>query len=82
MQTAQHDFEQTARFAAAAERRGKPADRPRLRLALAVALLAALVGWGVLDYARSVPSADAGGISPADQAGLDGRGKWTGYTSP
>ena len=49
MQTAQHDFEQTARFAAAAERRGKPADRPRLRL---------------------------------DQAALDGRGKWTGYTSP
>lgn len=66
MQTAQHDFEQTARFAAAADRRHEPADRPRLRLALAVALLAALVGWGVLDYARSGPNADAGGITATD----------------
>ena len=81
MRTAQHDFEQTARFAAALDRR-VDADRPRLRLALAVAGLAALVGWGVLDYARSAPSADAGGITAAEQARLDGRGKWTGYTSP
>ena len=82
MQTAQRDFEQTVRFAAASDRRAEGADRPRLRLALAVAGLAALVGWGVLDYARSAPSGDPGSITAAEHAPLDGRGKWTGYTSP
>ena len=82
MRTAQHDFEQSGRFAAGLDRRGGNPDRPRLRLALAVAGLAALVGWGVLDYARNAPSADAGGIAAAEQARFDGRGKWTGYTSP
>jgi hypothetical protein len=82
MRTAQHDFERTARFAAALDRPAGDAERPRLRLALAVAGLAALVGWGVLDYARSAPSADAGGVTAAEHARLDGRGKWTGFTSP
>jgi len=79
MQTAQRDFEQTARLAAGF-RPGEPADRPRLRLVLAVAGLTALVAWGVLDYASRAPSADAGAITSSDEARLDGRGKWTGYT--
>jgi hypothetical protein len=82
MQTAQRDFEQTARFAAASDRRGGGADRPRLRLALAVAGLAALVGWGVLSHARTAPSTDAAAITSPGEARLDGRGKWTGYTAP
>lgn len=81
MQTVQHDFGQTARLAAAFERRDGRADRAGLRLALAVAGLAALVGWGVLSYAWSGPTTDAAAIA-ADEALLDGRGKWTGYTSP
>jgi hypothetical protein len=82
MQTAQRDFEQTARLAAGSGRRGGDADRPRLRLALALAGLAVLVGWGVLDYARSGPKAGSDGIGVSEQTPLDGRGKWTGYTSP
>jgi len=82
MQTAQRDFEQTARLAAASDRRGGGGDRPRLRLVLAVAGLAALVAWGVLSHARSGPPADAPGFTSSEQAPLDGRGKWTGYTSP
>jgi hypothetical protein len=81
MQTAQRDFGQTARLAAGFDRQGKGADRPRLRLALAVAGLAALVAWGVLDYTSSAPSADSPVITSSDEARLDGRGKWTGYTS-
>jgi hypothetical protein len=82
MRTAQRDFEQTARFTAASDRRRGGADRPRLRLALAVAGLAALVGWGVLDYARTAPSTGVSAITAPGEAHLDGRGKWTGYTSP
>jgi hypothetical protein len=82
MQTAQRDFKQVARLAAGFHRQGEHADRARLRLALAVAGLAALVAWGVLDYADRAPSADAAAIASSDDARLDGRGKWTGYTSP
>jgi hypothetical protein len=82
MQTAQRDFEQTARLAAAGDRRDGGADRPRLRLALAVAGLAALVGWGVLSHAWTGPSTDGPAFTSSEQARLDGRGKWTGYTSP
>jgi hypothetical protein len=49
-----------------------------VRLGLVVAGLAALVGWGVLDHVQTDPSANA----RAETAGLDGHGKWTGYTSP
>jgi hypothetical protein len=82
MQTAQRDFEQTARFAATLDRRGERADGPRLRLALAVAGLAALVAWGVLSHVWTGPSEDASAVTSSEEARLDGRGKWTGYTSP
>jgi hypothetical protein len=81
MQTAQRDFEQTARLAAAFDRRAGRADRPRLRLALAIAGLAALVGWGVVSHVWTGPSTDGAGITSSGESRLDGRGKWTGYTS-
>jgi hypothetical protein len=83
VQTAHHDFEQTASFGAALNRRGERPDRgARVRLGFAVAGLAALVGWGVLDHVQTDPSANARTITSAETAGLDGHGKWTGYTSP
>ena len=54
----------------------------RLRLALAVAGLAALAAWGTLSHVGTETSADAKGTTSAREAPrLDGRGKWTGYTS-
>jgi len=81
MQTAQREFEHTAYLAAGFDRQSEHADRARLRLALAVAGLAGLVAWGVLDYTSSAPSADSRVITSSDEARVDGRGKWTGYTS-
>jgi hypothetical protein len=75
--TAQHDFEQPARFDAALNRRSDSGDGARLRLGLAVAGLAALVGWGVLSHVQTAPSPTS-----AQETLLDGHGKWTGYTSP
>lgn len=83
VQTAERGFEQTARFGAARDRPSRHADQgARVRLALAVAGLAALVGWGVQSHVRSDPSADARGTVSVQDARLDGHGKWTGYTTP
>jgi hypothetical protein len=79
VQTAQRDFGQAVRFGAALDQRGGRDDRPRLRLALAVAGLAALVGWGVLSHLQTGPS--TGNATSAQEDPLDGHGKWSGYTS-
>ena len=85
MTTAQREFEQPApAIGAALYRRGarRTHERPRLRLLLAVAGLAALVAWGVLSHVGRESSADGRGATSAqDRPRYDGRGKWTGYTS-
>jgi hypothetical protein len=81
VQTAERDFEQAARFGAAFNRRSGSGDGARLRLGLAVAGLAALIGWGVLSHVQTGPSADSRGNTSAQETLLDGHGKWTGYTS-
>ena len=54
----------------------------RLRLALAVGGLAALVAWGALSHVAGDMSDSARSATVAQEAlRYDGRGKWTGYAS-
>lgn len=85
MQTAERGFEQTAADDGVAFDRPdrSPSYGARVRLGLAVAGLAALVGWGVLSHVQTGSSVDARGASEAQEAPvLQGHGKWIGYTSP
>jgi hypothetical protein len=84
MPTGQHEFGQAAAtlgggFALRGVRRNSGA---RLRLALAVGGLAALVAWGAFSHVDLETATEVRGATSTQDAPLyDGRGKWTGYTS-